>query len=136
MLFKKYHIEMIKSGLKTETRRNWKKQMVKENRIYPVQIKMFEPKTLCPLIKVNYVFRQRLGDMSEIEAYKEGGYTLQEFKKIFSDINGYWDDNLNVYVIGFEYLKTEFKTAKEIIQEEVTYQKLVKSLREQFLNGK
>ena len=105
MLFKPYHVLLIKSGIKTETRRNWKKPMAKVKGIYPVQIKMFEPKLLCPLIEIKYMFMQKLSDMTEKEARKEGGYTLKEFKKKFTKINGYWNENLNVYVLGFEYLR-------------------------------
>lgn len=106
MLFKPHHIEMIKSGTKTETRRNWKRKMAKIGGVYPVQTKLFQPKAECETIKANYVFRQRLGDMSEEEANREGGYTLNEYKAEFTRINGIWDDDLVVYVVGFEHIPT------------------------------
>lgn len=104
MLFKPYHIDMIKSGIKTETRRNWKRKMAKKGGIYPVQTRMFQPKKECELIKAKYVFQQRLGDMTEEEAQREGGYTLSQFKETFEKINGFWDDDLVVYVVGFEHI--------------------------------
>lgn len=87
MLFKPHHIEMIKSGIKTETRRNWKRKMAKVGGTYPVQIKMFQPKIECELIKANYIFLQELGLMTEAEANREGGYTLSEFKEIFEHVS-------------------------------------------------
>ena len=104
MLFKPHHIEMIKSGTKTETRRNWKRKMAKVGGVYPVQTKMFQPKAECELIRAVYVFQQRLGDMTKGEALREGGYTLEGYKAEFTRINGYWDDDLVVYVVGFEHI--------------------------------
>ncbi|TET57436.1 MAG: ASCH domain-containing protein [Promethearchaeota archaeon] len=109
MLFKKHHVNMIKSGIKTETRRNWKKQMVKMNGIYSVQIKMFQPKIDCELIKVKYIFMQKLKDITKEQALKEGYNSIEEFKKIFENINGFWDDELEVFVIGFKHLNSKIR---------------------------
>ncbi|GAH14707.1 unnamed protein product, partial [marine sediment metagenome] len=87
-----------------ETRRNWKKVMVKVGGTYPIQLRMFQPRSECELIKVKYLFNQRLGDMSEEEAKREGGYTLKGFRETFTVINGHWDNDLIVYVIGFKYI--------------------------------
>ena len=40
MLFKKEHKEMILSGTKTQTRRIWKRPMVKVGGIYKAKLKM------------------------------------------------------------------------------------------------
>jgi hypothetical protein len=104
MLFKPYHLPMIRKGLKTETRRNWKRKMAKVNGVYSIQTKMFQNRSDSELLKVNYIFKQKLGDMTEDQANKEGGYTLNEFKKKFENINGFWSNELEVYAIGFIYL--------------------------------
>lgn len=109
MLFKPHHINMIKSGIKTETRRNWKRKMVKVNGIYSVQIKMFQPKNECELIKVKYIFMQKLGDITQDQALKEGYNSIEQFKSIFEKINGSWDNELQVFVIGFKHLNSTIR---------------------------
>ena len=105
MLFKPYHVAMITSGTKVVTRRNWKRCMAKVGGIYAVQTRMYQPKKDCEMIRVTQLYKQRLGDMTEEDARKEGGYTLAQFKKTFADINGFWDDDLVVHVIEFEHIK-------------------------------
>lgn len=105
MLFKNYHIPMIKSRIKTETRRNWKRKMAKVGGTYPIQTKMFQPKTECEKLRVTYMFQQKLGDMNQRDAKKEGNYTIDQFIETFEIINGSWNDDLIVWVIGFDYLE-------------------------------
>jgi len=102
MLFKKEHVKMIKTGKKTMTRRLWKKPHAKIGGIYPIQVTMFQPKTECPLIQATAVYQQRLGDMTEKDAQKEGEYTLEEFKEVFEKVTKtVWDDNQVVWVVEF-----------------------------------
>ena len=105
MLFKEEHIEKIKNGTKTATRRVWKFNHARENGIYAIQSRMFQPWRECPKIRAVKVYDQPLGDMTEEDANKEGGYTLAEFKDLFEDITGdKWDDNQVVTVVEFEYI--------------------------------
>lgn len=103
MLFRPEHIKLIASGCKTATRRLWKKTHAKPNGVYPVQIRMFQPRKDCSaFIRATTVYQQRLGDMTEKDADKEGGYTLKEFKRVFEDITKTkWEDDLVVWVIEF-----------------------------------
>jgi hypothetical protein len=41
----------------------------------------------------------------EEDAKREGGYTLEEFKKVWKEIHEEWDENQIVYVISFERVK-------------------------------
>ncbi|MCJ2513450.1 MAG: ASCH domain-containing protein [Candidatus Thermoplasmatota archaeon] len=107
MLFKDYHIEMIISGSKIETRRIWTKPHVKIGGIYPIQTKMFQKKNECKLIKVNYIFKQKLKDVTNDQADKEGYSNLNEFKKAFKNITNSWNGDQEVYAIGFEYFKSD-----------------------------
>jgi hypothetical protein len=50
---------------------------------------------------------ERLGDMTPRDAFKEGGYSLDEYKKLWIDINGEWDPDLMVHVIDFELISEE-----------------------------
>ena len=64
---------------------------------------MFQPKADCSFIRVNAVYQQHLGDMTEADAKKEGGYTLEEFKKVFETVTkSTWDDDLIVWVVEFK----------------------------------
>ena len=103
MLFRPEHIQMILNGTKTETRRDWKRRMAKVGGEYKVKKTMLS-KEYYATIKCTTLFRQRLGDMTEQDAQAEGGYTLKEYKQVFKDIYGFWDDNKVLYVIRFEYV--------------------------------
>jgi hypothetical protein len=104
MLFKPEHVEMIKTGKKTATRRNWKRQMVKVGGIYFIKTKMLSKKNYGK-IKVLDVYREDLCDMDDNDAKKEGYNTLGEFVDVWRKINGTWDSNQKVYVIDFEVIK-------------------------------
>lgn len=106
MLFKPHHIDMIRQGTKTATRRRWKTTHAVAGRIHPVQVKMYQPKSECPKIKILKVYKQPLGEMTEEDAMKEGGYTLKGFEEIWRDISGVPLDPLEVvYVVEFEHVK-------------------------------
>ena len=100
MLFKPEHVKLIETDFKTATRRIWKRPHAKVGGSYPVQTRMFQPKKECLyFIRPIKIYRQRLGDMTEKDADKEGGYTLDEFKDVWIEINKKWDDDLEVTVI-------------------------------------
>ncbi len=106
MLFKPEHIKMIEDGIKTVTRRLWKTPYAKVGGTYAVQIKMYQLRKDCPIIKATKVYRQPLGKMTEEDAQKEGGYTLEQFKARFEEITKKpWDPDVVPYVVEFEHLK-------------------------------
>lgn len=100
MLFKTEHIEMIKKGTKTQTRRNWKRRMVKPGGIYKVKTKMLSKDYHCK-IKVISVNKEKLFDMNEDDFIAEGYTDPNEFWDIWEKINGK-PENICVYVIDFE----------------------------------
>jgi hypothetical protein len=55
-------------------------------------------------LKVLAVYQERLGDMTEQDAYDEGGYTLEGYKETFQRIYSFYDPDLLVYVIKFEVI--------------------------------
>jgi hypothetical protein len=111
MLFKPEHIEMIKNGKKRVTRRNWKRRMVKVGGIYKVKTKMLSKDYHCK-IKVNDVSKDRLGNMNKLSAMNEGYETVEDYKKVWENINGKnsWNDDLKVYVISFELVEDDYET--------------------------
>lgn len=103
MLFKPEHKWMILNKVKTQTRRAWKKPMVKVGGIYKCKLKLFD-KDYFAKIKVTKLYKQKLGDMSREDCKKEG-YNAMSFVKIWKDINGSWNPDLEVYVVEFKVIK-------------------------------
>jgi len=109
MIFKPEHKEMILNGTKTATRRAWKKPMVKVGGIYKCKLKMLS-KDYFAKIEVTKLYKQRLYDMTEGDAIKEGYDCIRSFEKIWIEINGNWNSritgnwngNQEVYVIEFK----------------------------------
>jgi len=105
MLFKKEHKDMILKGHKTQTRRIWKRPMVKVGGIY--KAKLNYSKDYFAKIQVTRLYKQRLGDMDIYEAVKEGYTSRLEFQEVWIIINGFWDPNTEVDVIEFRVVKEE-----------------------------
>lgn len=118
VLFKDYHIAEIRSGSKTETRREWDEPQVKEGNIYMAVSSSMVPDGVSPIfashddcdcyIRVLDVEQQQLGEMTDEEARREGDYEdLEDFKD-----NGYeavygegsWDPTKEVYRVQMEYV--------------------------------
>jgi ParB family chromosome partitioning protein len=53
-------------------------------------------------LRITSVERKRLRYFDEQDAKREGGYTLEEFKKRWKKMHGEWDENQLVYVIHFK----------------------------------
>lgn len=102
VLFKPYHVPSILVSLKTETRRTWKRPMVKIGGQYKIKTKMIS-KEYYGKIEVLDLFQQRLEDMTPQDAWHEGGYTLDEFKDTWIEINGSWDNDTVVSVVMFRF---------------------------------
>jgi ParB/RepB/Spo0J family partition protein len=52
-------------------------------------------------LTITSIKRKRLGDFTEEDAVREGGYTLEQFKDVWRSLHGNWDEDEFVYVIGF-----------------------------------
>ena len=99
MIFRREHIDLIIEGKKIQTRRRHKRPR-RAGRIYSIKsswTQLTEHK-----IKVDRVYEQRLGDITAEEAYKEGGYTVEEFREVWERIVGPWDPDEVVTVYEFE----------------------------------
>lgn len=109
MIFQPKHIELIERGIKTATRRLHKRPMEKVCGTYYAKEYMFQPKAEARVFyHVKRVYRQKLGEMTEEDSQKEGGYTLEEFKRIWEEINETpWDPQQEVFVYEFETVKRE-----------------------------
>lgn len=97
--FRLSHMDLILKGSKVQTsRKGIPDPKVKEGAI--VRAAVWEPHFAD--LRVTNIERKRLRDFDEEDAKREGGYTLEEFKKVWIDIQGEWDEDQFVYVIHFE----------------------------------
>lgn len=97
-------IKPILDGVKTETRRVWSRCMVREDKIYKARTN-YSKNSIFALIKITYVRKEKLGDVDQASAIREGYNSLNEFIKEWSKIYGSWDPDLPVYVIGFKVVR-------------------------------
>jgi len=113
MLFKAYHLPMIRSGSKTVTRREWADGYARPNE-GSVQIasdEMFtsDEEADC-YIRILSVYDQPLGEMSDEDARAEGEYEdLEDFRAGYEKVygEGAWDPEKEVAVVEFEYVGRE-----------------------------
>ena len=56
-------------------------------------------------LRITSIERKRLKYFDEEDAKREGGYTLQGFKRMWKERYGDWDENQLVYVVHFEKAK-------------------------------
>jgi hypothetical protein len=99
MMFKREFLDPIISGAKTQTRR-LHKHPLKEGRIYAVKRSWLGE--TGEYIRITKVYPQKLGDVSEEEAHKEGFRGIDEFRDAWIRINGSWDPETVVTVYEFE----------------------------------
>jgi len=113
LMFKKHHLKMVLDGTKTMTRRVHKRPL-KAGRVY--QLKRDWYHMIDERIKILRVFQERLGDISEEDARKEGGYTIEQFKEVWRDITEAWTPDLEVTVYEFEVVESEESTKGETVE--------------------
>jgi ParB/RepB/Spo0J family partition protein len=97
--FRLSHMNPILDGTKTQTsRKGLPDPKVKVGAI--IHAAVWEPKFANLLITA--IERKRLGDFTEEDAKREGGYTLEEFKKVWKNLHREWKETEFVYVIKFK----------------------------------
>jgi len=97
--FRLSHMKPILDGVKIQTSRTGiPDPKVKVGAI--VHASVWEPHFAD--LRVTYIERKRLRYFDEEDAKREGGYTLEEFKKVWKEIHGDWNEDQFVYVIHFE----------------------------------
>lgn len=97
--FSKVHADAIVRGRKTQTSRKSKDPRLQRGAVVRAQVTHFAD------LEVLDVSRRRLDDFDEKDAKAEGGYTLDEFKKVWKRLHGAWNPGETVYVIRFRLLK-------------------------------
>jgi hypothetical protein len=86
LLFKPEHVKSIDNGLKTETRRTWKKPRAKVGSTHKAKTKMLS-KNYFAVLKIKEVYQEKLRSITKESAYAEGGYTVESYVDKFYEIN-------------------------------------------------
>lgn len=97
--FSKVHADAIVQGTKTQTSRKTKEPRLQPGVIVRAQVTYFAD------LEVTDVYRKKLGDFDDEDANREGGYTLEEFKKVWTELHGEWNPNESVYIINFRLVR-------------------------------
>ncbi|HEY78529.1 MAG TPA: ParB/RepB/Spo0J family partition protein [Dehalococcoidia bacterium] len=97
--FSRIHAEAITKGKKTQTARKYKDPRLQPGAVVRAQVNHYSD------IKIKNVLRKKLCDLTEEDAKREGGYTLEEFKQVWGKLHGNWNPEEYVYVIQFDFLK-------------------------------
>lgn len=126
MLFKEYHIPMIRSGSKTVTRREWADNYHGPNvgSVVAATTELFvsDAEADC-FIRITDKYDQMLGEMTDADAQREGDYeTLAEFREGYADVYGddAWDPEKAVMVVEFEYVGRERPGGQQTLEEAAT----------------
>jgi len=110
MLFKDYHIPMIRSGAKTVTRREWADNYAGPNvgTVVAAKTDLLKPDDECNcFIQITGKRREPLGDISKKSARREGEYdSVDDFREGYEKVygEGSWDPEKSVDVIQFKYV--------------------------------
>lgn len=96
--FSKVHADAIAKGRKTQTSRKSKDPRLQTGVVVRARVTHFAD------LEVVDVSRKRLGDFDEKDAKAEGGYTRDEFKKVWKRLHGAWNPDETVYAIRFRLL--------------------------------
>jgi ParB family chromosome partitioning protein len=100
--FRLSHMKPILDGTKTQTSRTGiADPKIKEGTI--VHAAVWEPHFAD--LRIKTIAKKRLKFFNEEDAKREGGYTLEEFKKVWKQLHGDWDGEQTVYVIYFERVR-------------------------------
>lgn len=75
--------------------------MVRVNGVYNAKTD-FRKESIFAKIKIKYIRRERLGSITNDGVRKEGFRSIREFQKIWTDIYGSWDPDMEIFVIGFQ----------------------------------
>jgi len=102
MLFHPEHVQPILDDLKIKTRRLGKKRW-NVNSVHKAKTAMIS-RDYFALLRILTLHREPLGAMTEKDAWEEGGYTLEGYRKEWEKINGdgSWDPDFVVWVVQFE----------------------------------
>ncbi len=101
ILFKPEHVDPILWGEKTQTRRTGKRRW-RLGSIHQAKLNFSKGSKPFALLRIVFVHQERLGDISEDDAKREGYPTVEAYKEVFKRIYGWWNPDAEVWVVDFE----------------------------------
>ena len=105
MMFRRYHVLPMWLGIKTYTRR-FSKNAPKVGSTQKCRHDYTD--FSFGTIKILDCYRQPLGMMTERDAYQEGGYNLDQYKRTLESITKKpWDDTAVPWVIKFKFVPSD-----------------------------
>ena len=117
MLFQEEHIEQIREGEKTQTRRDWASPQATAGNVYIASTELLTSHEEADCyIRVLDIRKEALGEITPYAAEREGGYTVEEFREVWREINGEWEPHKTVTVVEFEYAGREHPEHSETDQ--------------------
>ena len=139
ILFKPEHILLIQLGIKTETRRVWKTRRAKKDSIHKAKTQMLSKDFFAKLL-IKEVKYERLLDISEESAQNEGGYTKEQYLRLWDQINRKSPAVVNpwIWVVKFQAKIDNFlhNMLKDYIsQREFHHRFMLPNFPERFLNA-
>ena len=107
--FSRVHADSILRRIKTQTSRKTKEPRLQKGMMVRAQVTYFAD------LEITDVYRKKLGDFDADDAKREGGYTLEEFKEVWTSLHDEWVSSQSVYVIRFRLagLAGQFSTTLE-----------------------
>ena len=96
--FMSEHASPVLKGIKTQTSRKGLDPRIRPGSKVEAYTKFAE-------LRVTGVSRKKLGDFTEEDAKREGGYDLAEFKKVWKKLHGEWNSDESVSVVNFKLEK-------------------------------
>lgn len=94
--FSHEHYKRILQGVKNQTSRKGLPMNVRKGSVVRASVTYFAD------LEVIDVYRKKLGEFDGEDARREGGYSLEQFKKVWMGIHGEWDPDETVNVIRFK----------------------------------
>ena len=96
MVFNHRHYKAVLEGAKTQATRRRPDPQIQEGTLVRGAVNHFAD------LEVTEIVRKRLGEFTEQDAQREGGYSLSEFREYWRRVNGEWNPDEVVYLIRFE----------------------------------
>lgn len=103
LLFKPYHIPLVINGSKPDSRRMWDVQRVNVGSFQQIKTRIFT-KEHFGYIEILGIRKEPLNDITEEGARREGGYTREEYIKLFHEIYPHAGENPSPFVLTFRYV--------------------------------
>lgn len=113
LLHKPRHVPLIfVTREKTETRRIWddEKNRPRVGSVHIITTEYYQRREeAAGWVRILDVYQEPLGAMTEEDFEAEGGYTEEEFKAVWRDINGEWDPEQIVDVVEYEPILASYQ---------------------------